>query len=67
MSELIDSFEPTKATELQKIESGQEEVVRLLQSISRKVCAAPDPTRDRPSAPHPIVQRLLVLPVKPVR
>merc|ERR1719231_2027109 len=37
MSELIDSFDTTKATELKKIELSQEEVVKLLQSISRKM------------------------------
>jgi len=37
MSELIDSFDTTKATEHKKIELSQEEVVKLLQSISRKM------------------------------
>ena len=37
MSELIDNFDASKSTDLAKIEKGQEEVVRLLQSISRKL------------------------------
>jgi len=37
MSELIDTFDATKAAETKKIEKAQEEVVRLLQSISRKL------------------------------
>merc|ERR1719482_619032 len=37
MSELIDTFEPTAAAERQKIEKAQEEVVRLLQSITRRL------------------------------
>jgi intraflagellar transport protein 74 len=40
MSELIDNFEPTKAEETRKIEKGQEETVRLLQSISRRLALA---------------------------
>ena len=37
MSELIDTFDATKSTELKKIEKAQQEVVKLLQSISRKL------------------------------
>jgi len=37
MSELIDSFEPNKAAELAKIEKEQAEVVRLLESVSRRL------------------------------
>lgn len=37
MSELIDSFEPTKAAEIGKIDKAQAEVVRLLQSVSRRL------------------------------
>jgi len=44
MSELIDSFEPTKAIETAKIEAAQDEVVRLLQSISRRVAMTESPT-----------------------
>jgi len=37
MSELIDSFEETKKAETDKYEAAQESVVRLLQSISRRL------------------------------
>ena len=37
MSELIDTFDATKAKEVAKTEKAQEEVVQLLQSISRKL------------------------------
>jgi len=42
MSELIDTFEPTKASESSKIEKAQAEVVRLLQSISRRLAMTED-------------------------
>jgi len=42
MSELIDTFEPTKHAETEKIAKAQEEVVRLLQSISRRLALDPD-------------------------
>lgn len=42
MSELIDSFEPTKAAESAKIEKSQAEVVRLLGSISRRLAMTED-------------------------
>jgi len=37
MSELIDTFEPTKKAESEKIDKAQAEVVRLLQSVSRRL------------------------------
>jgi len=42
MSELIDTFEPTKASESAKIEKGQAEIVRLLQSVSRRLAMTED-------------------------
>merc|ERR1719181_240671 len=41
MSELIDSFEPTKAQETKKMSDAQDEVVNLLQSISRRLALDP--------------------------
>ena len=37
MSELIDSFEPTKARETANIERAQATIVQLLQSVSRRL------------------------------
>ena len=37
MSELINTFDDTKASELKKISSAEAEVVALLQAISRKL------------------------------
>jgi intraflagellar transport protein 74 len=37
MTQLIDTFEPTKVSESAKIERAQAEVVRLLQSVSRRM------------------------------
>ena len=42
MSELIDTFEPTKASETAKIEKAQAECVRLLLAASRAGCLRPD-------------------------
>jgi len=42
MSELINTFEPTKERETAKIEKAQAEVVRLLQSISRRMAMTED-------------------------
>ena len=42
MSELIDSFEPTRKAETEKIQAAQDEVVQLLQAISRKLALDPD-------------------------
>ena len=45
MSELIDSFDRLKAEELHKTQAAQKEIVRLLQTLARKLEHMENPSR----------------------
>ena len=45
MSELIDSFDRLKAEELHKTQAAQKEIVRLLQTLARKLEHMENPAR----------------------
>merc|ERR550514_610555 len=42
MTEFMESFEPNKRQESEKIQQGQDDVVKLLQSISRRLALDPE-------------------------